>query len=322
MTSFAVPMRSPSPSQLVLRVGLLSITLLSACDGLMTRCYSQESIPLWENGAPGFEDRRDEAEEAESYWVKNIHNPTLTAYLPDPAKATGAAVVICPGGGHRLLVFKAEGVEAAEYFNSLGVAAFVLKYRLGREEDSPYEITTHAKQDGLRAMKLVRSRAKEWGIDPSRVGIMGFSAGGEVVSLVSYANSSETANESDATDNNSIDGQNGHPSFQILIYPGPVGVPDVIPSNAPPAFMLVANDDVGASRTIVDLIPKFRQAGVPMEVHIYSRGGHAFNMGNRTKLKTLSTWSARLTDWMQDNFILSTEGRDEYLKELEANRQR
>ena len=89
-------------------------------------------------------------------------------------------MVICPGGGHRLLVFKAEGDEPARYLNSLGVAAFALKYRLGREEKTPYTIQKHAREDGQRAMRLVRSRAKEWNIDPNRIGIMGFSAGGEI----------------------------------------------------------------------------------------------------------------------------------------------
>lgn len=278
---------------------------------------AQQVVPLWENGAPGFESRRSEPEEAESYWVKNVHNPSLTVFLPPKEKATGAAAVICPGGGHRLLVFNAEGVEAAEYLNSIGVAAFALKYRLGREEGSPYEIEKHAKQDGLRAMQLVRSRAGEWGIDPSRVGIMGFSAGGEVVSMVSYADDAQNPSSKDP-----VEQQSSSPDFQIMIYPGPIGIPDKLPTNSPPAFLLVANDDIGASKTIVSLIPRFREAGVPMETHIYARGGHAFNMGNRSKLRTLSTWSDRLTDWMSDNFILSTEGRAEYLQQLDEQRKR
>src|SRR4051812_24479298 len=93
-----------------------------------------ERISLWKNGAPGFESRRDEKEQAKDYWIKNIHDPSVTVFMPPKDKATGAAVVVCPGGGHRLLVYKAEGVEPAEYLNSIGVAAFALKYRLGREE--------------------------------------------------------------------------------------------------------------------------------------------------------------------------------------------
>ena len=111
-------------------------------------------VPLWSNGAPGFESRRAEPELAKSYWVKNIHNPSITVFLPPKEKATGAAVVICPGGGHRELVFNAEGVDAARYLNSIGVAAFALKYRLGREQGSPYSIEKHAREDGIRAMRL------------------------------------------------------------------------------------------------------------------------------------------------------------------------
>ena len=149
-------------------------------------CSGQDVIPLWADGAPGFEDRRTEPEQAESYWLKNIHNPTLTAYLPAPDKATGAAVIVCPGGGHKELVFKAEGVEAAEYLASIGIAAFALKYRLAREEGSPYDLNVHPLQDGQRAMRLVRSRASEWNLDPTRIGIMGFSAGGTVVGGAVY----------------------------------------------------------------------------------------------------------------------------------------
>lgn len=97
-------------------------------------------IALWPNGAPGFESRKDDPPLAKDYWIRNIHNPSVTAYLPPKDKATGAAVVICPGGGHRELVFKAEGEDPARYLNSLGVAAFALKYRLGREPNSPYSI--------------------------------------------------------------------------------------------------------------------------------------------------------------------------------------
>src|SRR5260221_6115274 len=137
-------------------------------------------IPLWPNGAPGFENRKNEPEQAKDYWVKNIHNPSITVYLPPKEKATGAAMVVCPGGGHRLLVYDAEGRDAALFLNSIGVAAFVLKYRLAQEENSPYTVEKHVGQDVYRALRPVRHRAAEWGVDTRRVGMLGFLQGGEV----------------------------------------------------------------------------------------------------------------------------------------------
>jgi acetyl esterase/lipase len=285
---------------------LTTFALLLAASA--TGADGPERIPLWPKGAPGFESRRDEPEVAKDYWVRNIHNPSVTAYLLPKEKATGAAVIICPGGGHRELVFNAEGAEAARYLNSLGVAAFALKYRLGREKDSPYKIDVHAREDGLRAMRLVRSRAGEWGIDPKRVGIMGFSAGGEVASMVAYS-----PGEDDPDADDPIDRLGSRPDFQVLIYPGPLGIPDKVPQDAPPAFLLVANDDRGASRVVASLFQKYRDARAPVELHVFARGGHAFNMGNRSKLETLKHWPQRLAEWMSDNAIInpSKPGKDQ-----------
>jgi acetyl esterase/lipase len=275
------------------------LVVLLFCAAASARADEPQEVPLWPNGAPGFEGRRTEAPVAKDYYIRNIHNPSITVYLPPKEKATGTAVVICPGGGHRLLVYNAEGVEPARYFNSIGVAAFVLKYRLGREQGTPYSIQKHALEDGQRAFRLVRSRAAEWNVDPHRVGIMGFSAGGEVVSMVANAPGQGDPNAKDE-----VDRQSSRPDFLIYIYPGPLGIPDLIPKDAPPAFMLVANDDRGASRSIATLFQKYRDAGVPLEAHIYARGGHGFNMGNRSQLQTLRNWPQRLTEWMADNGIL------------------
>jgi acetyl esterase/lipase len=260
-------------------------------------------IRLWDAGAPGFESRKDEPEKAESYWVKNVHNPSLTVFLPPKEKATGAAVVICPGGGHRELVFNAEGADAAKFFNEIGVAAFVLKYRLGREPMSPYKIDIHAKEDGQRSMRLVRQRADEFGVDPKRIGIMGFSAGGEVVSMVSYSPTDGKADSSDPIDQVSC-----RPDFQIMIYAGPLGIPEKIEPNAPPAFLLVANDDRGSVGTMVRLLQKLQAARVPVEAHILAQGNHAFNMGQRSKLVSVKTWPQRLADWMSDSGYLRPSG--------------
>jgi len=132
-------------------------------------------------------------------------------FLPPPEKATGAAVVVCPGGGHRELVFNAEGREPAEYLNSIGVAAFVLKYRLARQPNAPYDLKLHPRQDAQRVIRMVRSRAREWKIDPNRVGVLGFSTGGEVVSMVAYE-----SDEGDAAAADPIDRLNARPDFQML----------------------------------------------------------------------------------------------------------
>ncbi|WP_223818019.1 alpha/beta hydrolase [Mucilaginibacter rubeus] len=256
-------------------------------------------IPLWPNGAPGFENRRNEPEQAKDYWVKNIHNPSLTVFLPPKDKANGSAVVVCPGGGHRLLVYTAEGVDPAKYLNSLGITVFVLKYRLGRDTLSPYKIDVHAKQDGYRAMRLVRSKAVEYGLDTNRIGMMGFSAGGEVVDMVAYG---EGKGDPKAID--PIDRLNARPSFLIQIYPGPLYIPDKLPYDAPSAFLLAANDDVCCSPSVVKLLQRYREAKIPVEVHIYTQGDHGFNMGYRSKLKSISTWPQRMADWLSDNNYL------------------
>ncbi|MDR6846708.1 alpha/beta hydrolase [Flavobacterium granuli] len=273
---------------------------LYVCLFFLTICnkgFSQEKglkISLWENGAPGFENRKDEPEQAKDWWVRNIHNPSITAYFPE--KPNGMAVLICPGGGHENLVFNSEGRDAAEYFTSIGITAFVLKYRLAREVGSLYKLETHVKQDVERAMRLIRSKAVEFKIDTTRIGAMGFSAGGEVVALVAYNAKNTLVNSSDA-----IDKQDAQPNFQILIYPGPLFIPKEIKSDAPPAFLLAANDDTCCSAPIVDLLNKYRQANVPIEMHLYSKGGHAFNIGKRAKSNSLKTWPQRLTDWFEDN---------------------
>ena len=252
-------------------------------------------VPLWDKGAPGFENRKNEPEESKEYWVKNVHNPSIAIYFPEKEKANGSAVIICPGGGHRILVYDAEGTEAAKYLNNLGVTAIVLKYRLAREEKSPYNLNIHPQQDAYRAMRLVRSRSKEWGIDNNRVGMLGFSAGGEVVAAVAYG-----SGNGDPAAKDPIDRLNGKPSFQMLVYPGPLGVPEVVGADAPPAFMLASNNDECCSLPIVTLLQKYRAAKTPIEIHIYAKGAHAFNMGNRSEFSSLRAWPQRMADWLLD----------------------
>jgi acetyl esterase/lipase len=272
-------------------------------------------IPLWEQGAPGFEDRRDEPEQARDYWVKNIHNPSLTAFLPPAEKNTGAAVLVIPGGGHRELVYQAEGTEPAEYLNKLGVTAFVLKYRLAREEGSPYKLDVHPRQDAQRAMRIIRSRAAEWKIDPARIGMLGFSAGGEVVADATFRPELESDVAADA-----IDELDPRPNFVMIIYPGPLGIPTEVPADAPQAFLVVSDDDWSHAQPVINLLTGYRAAGVPVEAHVYARGEHGYNMGFRADLVSIKNWPERMADWMADNFILHPTGQQRYLADRNEKR--
>ena len=190
--------------------------LFVASSIIAANAFAQDTpqvIHLWKNGAPGFEYKKDEPEMAKDWWVRNINNPSITVFLPPKEIANGTAVLICPGGGFLNIVYDAEGKDAAKYLNSLGVTAFVLKYRLFRMENSPYK-QEHPTQDIFRAMRLVKSRAKEFNIDTARLGVMGFSAGGEVSGWVSYRFKENHSNNAD-----DIDKLSARPSFQILIYP-------------------------------------------------------------------------------------------------------
>ena len=255
-------------------------------------------IPLWENGAPGFESRKDISEQAKDYWVKNINNPSVTLFQPSKEKANGCAVVVAPGGGFRELVFDAEGRQAAEFLNSIGVTVFVLKYRLPGEENSPYSFE-NVRQDAQRAIRLVRSRAAEFNIDPKRVGMLGFSAGGAVIMMVAF-----DKGDGDPKAPDKVDCLNGRPDFQMMVYPGGKA-PEKISADAPPAFLICANDDeYGCDEVTMDLLQKFRAADVPVEAIFLSKGKHAFNMGNRSPLVTVNTWPQRMADWLSDSGYL------------------
>lgn len=277
---------------------------------LLVSAQSQpQVIHLWEKGAPGFENRKDIPEQAKDYWVRNINNPSVTVFLPPKDKANGCAVIVAPGGGFRELVFDAEGKQAAEFLNTLGITVFALKYRLPNEENSPYKLE-NVHQDAYRAIRLVRSRAAEFNIDPNRIGILGFSAGGELVMMVSF-----DKGDGNPTSIDSIDRVNGRPDFQMLVYPGGKA-PDKISSDAPPAFLLCANDDEwGCDKTTMDLLQKFREAKVPVEGILLAKGKHAFNMGNRSSLASVRSWPQRLAEWLADSgYLKKTETNTENIK--------
>lgn len=252
-------------------------------------------IPLWKDGAPGFEQMKNKPEQAKDWWVRNIHYPSISVFKPNKEKANGTAVIICPGGGFRNLVFNAEGVDAAKYLNDLGITAFVLKYRLFREDGSPYT-EENSRQDIFRAMRLVKSRAADFTIDTARIGVMGFSAGGEEAGWLAYHFWEKHFTKADQ-----VDSVNARPAFQVLVYPGPLVVPDSIVANAPPTFLVAANDDACCSEPIVRLLQMHRQSKVPVEVHLYAKGDHAFNMGKRSNLISIRNWPQRLTEWLADN---------------------
>jgi acetyl esterase/lipase len=279
-----------------------SLLLFALCflSVVAARADEPPIIHLWEKGAPGFESRKDEPEVVKGGSVTNVHNPSITVFPAPKDKANGAAVIIVPGGGHRQLGFIGEGVEPAKLMNDLGITAFVLKHRLPREANSPYSLDIHPRQDIQRAMRIIRSRAAEWNLDPKRIGAMGFSAGGETVAMLVY---SPSAGDPQAAD--PIERMDCRCDFQISVYPGPLGIPaGPIPADAPPAFFLVANDDVSHVGAVLEQVTKYEQAKRPVECHLYAKGGHGFTMGARSKLASIQSWTQRLADWLADSGLL------------------
>ena len=268
--------------------------LLGLC--LAAPVSAQEVVNLWDKGQPGFESRRDIPEQHAEWWWRSINNPSLTVYRPDTAHNTGTAVIVVPGGGHQNLVFGEEGMKPAQYLQGLGVTAFALKYVLAREAGSPYSIEGDAQGDLLRAVRYVRAHAADYGIDPARIGIMGFSAGGELTSMVAFNTKAADPNAADP-----IDRVDARPDFLIEIYPGPLGIPPTVFSPPPPVFMLNAFDDKMADAD-TDVIQRMYEAypDVPFERHVLSSGAHGFNMGDRSDKKAVRDWPARLGDWLSD----------------------
>lgn len=265
---------------------------------LLSPLTAEEPLPLWPNGAPGSEARASEPETLEGTNVCNVHNPSLTPYLPDPAKATGTAVIICPGGGHKKLCLGHEGGALAEWFQARGIAAFVLKYRLAREPNSSYTIQDHAMADTRRALRIVRSRAAEWHIKPDRIGIMGFSAGGE---LAAFAAMKSDAGQPGAAD--PIDQTSSRPDFQALIYPGTSDL-FTAEKGMPPVFIACGySDRPDIAEGMARLYLKYKAAGVKAELHIYSEAGHGFGY-RPDKTGAAAKWPERFTEWLTDSGFL------------------
>jgi acetyl esterase/lipase len=265
-------------------------------------------IPLYVSGAPKLEGGA-KAERwnlmGDDIVVRNVIEPTILPFIPDPARATGAAVLVAPGGGFMMLSIRNEGWDVAQWLADHGVAAFVLKYRViptpadeaefdrfGRERigaafrSGPGASAPPAFQpaidDGIAALKLIRSRAAEWKIDPDRLGMIGFSAGARNTLSVALAQR-----------------EGARPAFIGLIY-GPMAATSV-PADAPPVFAALAADDPLFGRSGIGLLDSWRQAGRPAEFHLYQRGGHGFGM---RATGTAQLWPEQFLAWLRMNGLL------------------
>jgi len=263
----------------------------------------QQEILLWPKGAPGSEGKTGEEKlriVEGDHVISNIHHPSITTYFPAKEKATGAAVIIAPGGGHRELWITHEGYNEAKWLSDRGVAAFVLKYRLANDTLSTYTIDKDELADIQRAIRLVRSRAKEWGVDTARIGVMGFSAGGEVAALAAMRFDQGNAAAPDA-----IDRESSRPAFQALIYPGNLGRFEVA-NNAPPVFLVggyADRNDIAIG--VAEVYIKYKKANIPAELHIYSNAGHGFGMRDRNT-GAVAGWIDRFYDWMKDRGFMKS----------------
>ena len=262
-------------------------------------------ILLWPGGAPGSEgqtapEKVEPPKEGQNYVkVSSIHKPSITAYLPSKEIATGAAVIIAPGGGHRFLAMDIEGDNVGKWLADHGIAGFALRYRLGRETDSPYEVEVHGLMDTQRAIRLVRSRAQEWDIDPDRIGVMGFSAGGQLAAL---AATRYDAGDSSAAD--PVDRVSSKPNFQALIYPAIPRDMALSAESTPPAFLACGFDDrQNISEGLPNLYLKMKQAGIQTELHVYSNTGHGFGY-RETSVAPANAWPSRFAEWLDHSGFL------------------
>ena len=231
--------------------------------------------------------------------LTNVTRPTVTIYRPD--KGNGAAVLICPGGGYSILAMDLEGEEVAAWLNSVGVTAIVLKYRVPARQGQPRHLAPL--QDAQRAISLVRARAAEWGIDPGRLGILGFSAGGHLSAATSTNHDQRQYQPIDDVDKTSC-----RPDFTVLVYPayltaGNGLAPEIrVNEQTPPTFLVHAGDDRISPGNSIAYYTALKQAGVAAELHVYGSGGHGF--GLRPSEDPCSTWPQRCEQWMKSRGLL------------------
>jgi acetyl esterase/lipase len=291
-----------------------------------TIAFSQQVIPLYKDSIPNFIFTQDEETTSNNgvLIISKISRPILTAYLPPKEKANGAAVIICPGGGYAVEAAGHEGADVAKELSNVGIAAFVLKYRLPNDETMKNK-EIGPLQDAQQAIKIVREQAKEWNINPDRIGIMGFSAGGH---LASTAGTHYTKALIENNNNTSL-----RPDFMILAYPvisfqdslAHIGSRDnllgrnpsqekkdyysnelQVTDNTPPTFLVHASDDNGVKvENSIAFYEALIKHHVPAEMHIYQNGGHGFGM-HLPKNKDL--WLDRCKNWMAANGWLKSAG--------------
>jgi endo-1,4-beta-xylanase len=246
-------------------------------------------IAVWPGVAPGSEGKSGAETVRLSNGervVANVHRPTMTPYLPEaPGKPAGAAVLVIPGGGHRELWTDHEGHNVAKWLAARGVAGFVLKHRLARENDSTYTIEGHSLADTQQALRVLQSRAAEWGLKPDRIGVMGFSAGGELAALAAM-------------------GTGPRPAFQALIYPAIPKEIKLAKETTPPAFLVCGeNDRQNISQGLPQLYLEMKKAGVSAELHVYAGTGHGFGL-RPSRTGSVTTWPDRFAEWLDNRGFL------------------
>lgn len=293
----------------------LSIIVFSIAVGLLGICRSSnaqsdselpQAVYLYQGDAPGSEGMSDipkKVRPGNDRVVTNVHRPLLYPYLPTEGTETGMAVIIAPGGGHSSLWSTHEGHIPAKHFAERGIAAFVLEYRLAEEDNSRYTVDEHALGDMQRAIRLIRNRAKLWNIQPDRVGVMGFSAGGELAALAGMYFDAGDENEEDE-----IEQQSSRPDYVALIYPGRSHRYEPGPET-PPTFIAAGfGDRRDISEGMAEVYLKYKRSGVPTELHIYSDAGHGFGL-REGKPGSVMKWVDRFVDWAADRNLIREEAK-------------
>lgn len=266
-------------------------------------------VTLWPAGSPALKALKDfdkpevfnmsKGQPARVQSIVNIHNPSIELHLAPADKANGMAIILAAGGGNRTLNVGTEGVDIAEWLNSLGISAFIERYRL-----KPYRSATDALADTQRSFRVVRAHAKEWGVDPHRIGIMGFSAGGEQAAWVALKFDQGDPNAADP-----IDRESCRPDFAVLVYAGWARMDlSNVPRNAPPCFLTCAGiDDAPHARQTVEFYNALFNAKIPVELHIYAHGGHANGIKPRNGIP-FGTWHHRFIEWVTDLGMMKPAG--------------